>query len=75
MYDWILEDPIRVRRDGDNYLVVNKQATQFACLRFKGDRLLFNGEDIEQESFFGFLSITEAVDDHEDHDVIFTDWF
>ena len=74
-FEWILTDPVRCRRDGENYLVVSKDSTQFACLTYEDDRLLFNRKYIETEDFFGFLSIIEAVDEDENHDVIFTDWF
>lgn len=62
--EWILEDNISVRKIRDGvYRVSDLDGFRGTDITFANGRMLFNGEDIETESFMGFVGMLDAVND------------
>lgn len=62
---WILEEAIKVTKDGDSY-VVNELAGHHRQVIMYYDhdgRLRFNGTDIETEAYMAFVGLMEHVDE------------
>ena len=71
---WILEDKIRVTKQGGTYLVESLSTPYRANVTISTSplgRMLFNGQDIETEDFMFYLQTLEEADASPDNPVIF----
>lgn len=72
--DWILEAPIYISKVGGSYLVyergVEGRPARQCTISWNHQtgtgwaRMLFNGEDIETESYMAFVGLLDQVDEY-----------